>query len=44
MNINLTYLYLRVVKDNIRAIKLYEKIGFVHQFEKDNVCYMIYKL
>ncbi|MGE6513587.1 GNAT family N-acetyltransferase [Lysinibacillus sphaericus] len=41
---NLEYLYLKVNRDNNRAIKLYKKIGFIDQFEIDDILYMIYKI
>jgi RimJ/RimL family protein N-acetyltransferase len=40
----LSYLYLKVHKDNYRAIALYKKYGFTELFQIDEVIYMVYKL
>lgn len=38
--LNLKEIYLKVIKDNIRAIKLYQKMNFKEFLEENNLTYM----
>lgn len=38
--LNLKEIYLKVIKDNIRAIKLYQKMNFKEFLEENNLIYM----